>query len=53
MSISGWGDWCQCQRGLSDLIQRNGGTTVKKYKLVLQNGTKQVRVQVNEDGEIS
>ncbi|WP_431209572.1 nicotinate-nucleotide adenylyltransferase [Puia sp. P3] len=31
----------------------DGGAKVKKYKLVLQNGTKQVRVQVNEDGEIS
>ncbi|MBS1603996.1 MAG: nicotinate-nucleotide adenylyltransferase [Bacteroidetes bacterium] len=29
------------------------GSAVKKYKLVLQNGNKQVRVQVNEEGEIS
>ena len=30
-----------------------GKTTVKKYKLVLQNGSKRMRVQVNEEGEIS
>lgn len=31
----------------------DGGSAVKKYKLVLQNGTKRIRVQVNEKGEIS
>lgn len=32
---------------------QDGGSAVKKYKLVLQNGTKRLRVQVNEKGEIS
>lgn len=31
----------------------NGGKAVKKYKLVLENGNKRIRVQVSEDGEIS
>lgn len=29
------------------------GATVKKYKLLLQNGTKRIRVQVDENGEVS
>lgn len=29
------------------------GTAVKKYKLLLQNGSKRIRIQVNEQGEIS
>lgn len=31
----------------------NTGKADKKYKLTLQNGTKRMRVQVNEQGEIS
>jgi len=31
----------------------NTGKTVKKYKLVLQNGTKRIRVETNEKGEFS
>ncbi|HVS95621.1 MAG TPA: hypothetical protein VHE54_04015 [Puia sp.] len=30
---------------------QNGGNAQKKYKLLLQNGTKRIRVQVNENGE--
>lgn len=31
----------------------NGGQATKKYKLVLQNGSKRLRVQVDENGNIS
>lgn len=31
----------------------DGGNATKKYKLVLQNGTKRIRVEVNERGEFS
>ena len=30
-----------------------GGSAVTKYKLILLNGTKRIRVQVNENGEVS
>lgn len=29
------------------------GSAVKKFKLVLENGNKRIRVQVSENGEIS
>ena len=38
---------------LVNYYEANGGSATKKYKLVLQNGTKRVRVQVNEKGEFS
>jgi hypothetical protein len=36
-----------------NFYDQNGGSAAKKYKLVLENGTKRIRVQVNENGEIS
>jgi hypothetical protein len=32
---------------------KDGGQATKKYKLVLENGSKRIRVQVNEKGEFS
>ncbi|HXD77893.1 MAG TPA: hypothetical protein VN616_08790 [Puia sp.] len=34
-------------------FDNNGGSAVKKYKVVLQNGTKRLRVQVDEQGQFS
>lgn len=38
---------------LVNYFSADGGSAEKKYKLVLQNGSKRLRVQVNEKGEIS
>ena len=38
---------------LVNYYDAGGGQATKKYKLVLQNGTKRIRVQVNEQGEFS
>jgi hypothetical protein len=37
---------------LVNYFEQNG-SAVKKYKLVLENGNKRIRVQVSEDGELS
>lgn len=38
---------------LVNYYDANGGSATKKYKLVLQNGTKRLRVQVDEKGKFS